>query len=102
MIFVTVNCVPTTAGGLVQSIQDTGGVKLRVDCKVNPDALAGQERTQSFSLRLACNDTAEPRSATVYPTPAAIAVTPIKPAGTSVWPHSLYPHATTVPSVLKA
>jgi hypothetical protein len=33
--------------------------------------------------------------------PAAIAVTPLKPAGGVTGPQQLYPHATTVPSLFK-
>ena len=50
MAFVTVNCAPMTAGDWVESIQVTGGVKLTVDCRVNPTALVGQERMSSFPL----------------------------------------------------
>ena len=38
------NWVPLTAGGLVESIQVTGGVKLSVDCSVNPATFVDQER----------------------------------------------------------
>ena len=84
MLFVTVNCAPITAGELVESIQVTGGVKLRVDCNVNPTTLVGQERISSFPLPLVIEfkDTGiaslVPMSATVYLYPAAIAVTPLK------------------------
>ena len=67
-MFVTVNCVPRTAGGLVEFIQVTGGVKLSVDCNVNPTAFVGQERISAFPLGLACKDGRSgtpPRSATV-------------------------------------
>ena len=47
-MFVTVNCDPLTAAGLVESIQVTGGVKLKVDCNVNPAAVVGHERTMSI------------------------------------------------------
>ena len=57
MVFVTVNCAPITAGELVESIQVTGGVKLSVDCSVNPTTFAGQERISSFPLGLAFRDT---------------------------------------------
>ena len=100
------NCVPITAGGLVESIQVTGEVKLSVDCNVNPAAFVGQERMSSFPLGLNFRDTGitspVPMSATVCVGPAAIAVTPLKPVGTVVWPLLLYPHATTVPSFFKA
>ena len=41
-------------------------------------------------------------NATVCHPPAAIATTPLKPAGTLVWPYLLSPHATTVPSCFNA
>ena len=50
MVFVTVNCAPMTAADWVESIQVTGGAKLTVDCKVNPTAFVGQERTSSLPL----------------------------------------------------
>jgi hypothetical protein len=34
--------------------------------------------------------------------PAAMAITPLKPAGTFVWPWPFHPHATTVPSLFNA
>ena len=40
--------------------------------------------------------------ATVCPEPPAIAVTLLKPVGIVVWPLSLNPHATIVPSFFKA
>ena len=82
------NCGPTTAGGLVASVQMAGGVKLRVDCSVNPAAFVGQVRMSWLPLGCAFkygSNGAEPTSATVYPNPAAIAVTPLwAAAGTDV------------------
>ena len=57
VVFVTVNCPPITAGGLVQSIQVTGGVRLSVDCNVNPAASVGHERIISFPLGRSVKDT---------------------------------------------
>ena len=53
MVFVTVNCAPIATGGMVESIQVTGGVKWNVDCKVNPTAFVDQERMSSLLLGLA-------------------------------------------------
>lgn len=39
MVFVTVNCPPRTAGGLVTSSYVEGGVRLGVDCNVNLGAV---------------------------------------------------------------
>ena len=64
----TVNCAPMTAGGFVESIQVTGGVKWGVDCSVNPAAFVGQERISAFPLGLAFKDgvtSPVPTSATV-------------------------------------
>ena len=68
MVLVTVNWVPITACGFVESIQVTGGVKSGVDCNVNPTAFVGQERMSSLPLGLTFRDGssgAEPMSATV-------------------------------------
>lgn len=68
MVFVTMNCVPINAGALVESIQVTGGVKLRVDCNVNPTTFVGQERMSSLPLGRTFKDGSSgtvPRSATV-------------------------------------
>ena len=68
MVFVTVNWVPITAGEFSESIQVTGGVKLSVDCNVNPTAFVGQERMSSLPLGLAFKDGRNgkpPMSATV-------------------------------------
>ena len=62
MVFVTVNCAPTVAGALVESIQVAGRVKLRVDCKVKPAAFVGQERMSSLPLCLADKYTGTARS----------------------------------------
>lgn len=51
MGFVTVNCPPSTAGGLVTSSQIEGGVRLSVDCSVDPVALVGQDRIMALLLR---------------------------------------------------
>ena len=99
------NCAPRTAGGLVDSIQVKGRVKWSVDCNVNPTAFVDQERISSFPLGLACKDGRSgtvPRSATLWPLPAAMAVTPLQPAGTVVWPIQSAHHATTLPSFFKA
>ena len=68
-VLVTVNSPPSTAGGLVTSSHVTGGVKLSVDCNVNPTAFVGQERIISFPLGRSIEDTGiadpVPRSATV-------------------------------------
>ena len=41
-------------------------------------------------------------SARLWVEPAAIATTPVRPAGTFVWPPEFDPQATTVPSFLRA
>jgi hypothetical protein len=50
MGLVTVNGPPVTAGGFVTSSHATGGVRLGVDCSVNPVALVGQERIRELPL----------------------------------------------------
>ena len=50
MGFVTVNRPPVTTGGLVTSTQLAGGVRLGVDCSVNPVAFVGQERIMELVL----------------------------------------------------
>ena len=86
----TVNCAPLTAGTLVESSQTTGGVKLSVDCKVNPTAFVGQERMSSSPLGLAFKEGssgAVPMSVTVCKPPAAMAVTSLRAAmGTVLCP----------------
>ena len=94
MGFVTVNSPPSTAGGLVTSSHVTGGVRLGVDCSVNPVALAGQERIMALPLGRGAKGAPKshplPRSAIVHQPPAAI-VTPVNPVGTIVWPESFRP-----------
>jgi len=41
MGFVTVNCPPVTASGLVTSSHGSGAVMVCVDCSANPVALVG-------------------------------------------------------------
>ena len=71
MPLVTLNCASITAGELVESIQVTGGVKLSVDCRVNPIAFVSHEGISSFPLGLEFSDTGitspVPMSATVCP-----------------------------------
>ncbi len=76
------------------------------DCEVLvvPVFWLPKERLEVGRLTVGAGDDTAPDlpSATVCQPPAAIAVTPLKPAGIVVWPKPLYPHATTVPSLFKA
>jgi len=49
--FVTMNCPPVTARGLVASIQVTGGVRSAEDCNVKQVVFAGEERIIESVLR---------------------------------------------------
>ena len=83
MTLVTVFC-PLTA------VQITGGKRFVVDCNVNPATLTGHDKMTFVPERIMVSSggsgRAVPTSATVLFPFAAIAVTLVKPAGTTDWP----------------
>src|ERR1035437_8191316 len=111
---VTAYCPLTTTGAEETALQTVGETRFVVDCKVNPVALVGHLTITLAPERImvSCggDSGAVPTSATVCPPPAAMAVTPFKPAGTIDWPHSgktpvlvfPAPHATSVALTFKA
>ena len=85
MVFVTASCAPMTAGAVAESIQVKGGVKLSVDCSVNPTTFVDQERISLIFMLASPLDRAEKgglnASGKIDPT-AAVGTVKVQPGRT--------------------